>query len=81
MLEALVNRASMVQNVEIIHMLTAGDDPTAVPEYSDAFWHNALFIGPNIRCAVQEGHADFTPVFLSEVPRLFAPACYPSTLR
>jgi 4-hydroxybutyrate CoA-transferase len=77
LLEALVSRASTLQNVEIIHMLTAGDDPTAAPEYSDAFHHNALFIGPNIRCAVQEGRADFTPVFLSEVPRLFRSGLLP----
>jgi acetyl-CoA hydrolase len=37
------------------------------------FRHNALFIGPNVRTAVQEGRADYTPVFLSEIPALFAP--------
>jgi acetyl-CoA hydrolase len=71
LLEALVERAPALHNVEIIHMLTAGDDPTAAAEHSAAFRHNALFVGPNVRRAVQEGRADFTPIFLSDVPRLF----------
>jgi 4-hydroxybutyrate CoA-transferase len=77
LLEALVARAPALHNVEIIHMLTAGDDPTATSEYGDAFRHNALFIGPNVRRAVQEGRADFTPVFLSEIPRLFRSGLLP----
>src|SRR5512133_391153 len=66
LLDALVRRAPTLRDIEIIHMLTAGDDPSAAAEYGDAFRHNALFIGPNLRRAVQEGRADFTPVFLSE---------------
>jgi 4-hydroxybutyrate CoA-transferase len=77
LLEALVACAPALHNVEIIHMLTAGDDPTASPEYGDAFRHNALFIGSNVRRAVQEGRADFTPVFLSEIPRLFRSGLLP----
>jgi 4-hydroxybutyrate CoA-transferase len=77
LLEALVVRAPELHNVEIIHILTAGDDPTTAPEHGDAFRHNALFIGSNVRRAVQEGHADFTPVFLSEIPRLFRSGVLP----
>jgi acetyl-CoA hydrolase len=77
LLEALVARAPELHNVEIIHMLTAGDDPTTAPEYGDAFRHNALFIGSNVRRAVREGRADFTPVFLSEIPRLFRSGVLP----
>jgi acetyl-CoA hydrolase len=36
-----------------------------------SFRHNALFIGPNVRDAVQAGRADYTPIFLSEIPALF----------
>lgn len=71
LLNALVDRASELRDVELIHMLTAGDDPTTAPEFRDSFRHNALFIGHNVRRAVAEGRADFTPVFLSEIPRLF----------
>jgi acetyl-CoA hydrolase len=71
LLEALVARADQLREVEIIHILTAGDDPTTTPEMAASFRHNALFIGANTRSAVQEGRADFTPIFLSEIPRLF----------
>jgi acyl-CoA hydrolase len=36
-----------------------------------SFRVNNLFIGSNVRSAVQEGRADFTPIFLHEIPRLF----------
>lgn len=71
LLNALISHADSLRDVEIIHMLTAGEDPTTAPEYRRSFRHNAVFIGHNTRAAVQEGRADFTPIFLSEIPRLF----------
>ena len=68
---ALTKRAPELQNVEITHILTFADAPYAAPHYQDSFRVNALFIGGNVREAVQSGRADFTPVFLSEIPRLF----------
>ena len=41
------------------------------------FRHRALFVGPNARAAVNEGRADYVPVFLSDVPRLFASGALP----
>jgi 4-hydroxybutyrate CoA-transferase len=67
----LARRAPELQDVEIIHVLTAGTSAWVTPEASTAFRDNSLFIGPNVRSAVQQGRADFTPVFLSEIPRLF----------
>jgi acetyl-CoA hydrolase len=67
----LARRAPELQDVEIIHVLTAGTSAWVTPEASTAFRDNSLFIGPNVRAAVQQGRADFTPVFLSEIPRLF----------
>jgi acetyl-CoA hydrolase len=58
--------------VEITHILTFAPAPYVAPEYEQNFRVNALFIGHNVRRAVQEGRADFTPVFLSEIPRLFS---------
>lgn len=55
---------------EIIHMLTLGDAPYVRPEFAERFRHNALFIGANVRDAVTAGRADYTPVFLSEIPGL-----------
>ena len=69
--QALVNRAPELRNVEIIHVLTAGHAAYAAAELSESFHVNSLFIGSNVRSAVQEGRADFTPVFLHEIPRLF----------
>ena len=71
LLHALIAQAPVLRDVEIIHMLTAGEDSTTAPQYQAAFRHNALFVGANVRAAVHEGRADFTPIFLSEIPRLF----------
>ncbi|MFM8411727.1 MAG: acetyl-CoA hydrolase/transferase family protein, partial [Alphaproteobacteria bacterium] len=58
-------------DVEILHILTLGVAPYADPRFPGRFRHNALFIGANVREAVQAGNADYTPVFLSEIPALF----------
>lgn len=67
----LIDHAEAIRGVEITHILTFADAPYVRPEFQDSFRVNALFIGANVRQAVQEGRADFTPVFLSEIPRLF----------
>lgn len=69
--QALVNRADELRDVEITHILTFADAPYIDPQYAGVFRVNALFIGHNVRKAVQEGRADFTPIFLSEIPGLF----------
>ena len=56
---------------EILHILTLGVAPYADPRFPGRFRHNALFIGANVRDAVHAGLADYTPVFLSEIPALF----------
>jgi acetyl-CoA hydrolase len=68
---ALIERAPELRDVEITHILTFAEAPYVDPAYQDSFRVNALFIGANVRRAVQEGRADFTPVFLSEIPGLF----------
>lgn len=68
---ALVRRGSELADNEIIHILTLGIAPYCSAAMAEVFRHNALFIGPNVRSAVTEGRADYTPVFLSEIPRLF----------
>ncbi len=69
--QALVQRADRLRNVEIVHVLAFSEAPYLRPEYAESFRHRALFMGPNARKAVAEGRADYTPIFLSEVPRLF----------
>jgi acyl-CoA hydrolase len=71
LLEALVDRAPELTDVEMIHLHCEGPGPHLAPEMAGHFRHRALFIGPNARAAVNEGRADYVPVFLSDVPRLF----------
>lgn len=68
---ALGRRGAEVFDVEIVHILTFGDAPYSSRERLANFRHNAFFIGPNVRDAVNEGLADYTPIFLSEIPALF----------
>jgi len=70
-LDALVKRAPSIHNVEICHALTLGSAAYVEPEMKGHLKVNSLFIGHNVRKAVQEGRADFTPVLLSEFPLLF----------
>jgi acyl-CoA hydrolase len=72
LLEALVARAPELSDVEVIHLHCEGPGPHLAPEMEGHFRHRALFIGPNARAAVNEGRADYVPVFLSDVPQLFA---------
>jgi 4-hydroxybutyrate CoA-transferase len=71
LLEALVRRAPELEDVKIIHMHAEGPHPHLTPEMVGHFRHKALFIGPNARKAINEGRAEFIPVFLSDIPRLF----------
>jgi 4-hydroxybutyrate CoA-transferase len=73
LVEALVRRAYELQAVEIVHLHSEAPAPYLLPGMERSFRHNALFIGPNARAAVQQGAADYTPCFLSEIPSFFAP--------
>ena len=68
---ALAARGRDLFDIEVIHILTFGAAEYARRELLANFRHNAFFIGPNVRDAVNEGVADYTPIFLSEVPALF----------
>jgi 4-hydroxybutyrate CoA-transferase len=68
---AMTARAHELRVVEVVQLHTEGDAPYAAPELARSFRVNALFVGANVREAVQQGRADYLPVFLSEVPRLF----------
>jgi acetyl-CoA hydrolase len=71
LLQALVEYAPNVQNVEICQALTIGAADYVAPAMEGHLRVNSMFISSNIRQAVQEGRADFTPVLLSEFPLLF----------
>jgi len=77
LMEALVSYAPELENVEICHALTIGSSDYVAPEMEGHLRANSLFIGPNVRGAVQEGRADFTPVLLSEFTLLFKKGVLP----
>ncbi|NNE10271.1 MAG: acetyl-CoA hydrolase/transferase family protein, partial [Gemmatimonadetes bacterium] len=68
---ALVERGDELRDVEIVHLLTFGMATYSKRQHAKSFHHNAFFIGGNVRDAVNEGRADYTPIFLSEIPALF----------
>lgn len=70
LVEALSGRNDLA-DTELIHIMTLGVAPYATPKLDARFRHNAFFIGNNVRSAVAECRADYTPIFLSEVPALF----------
>lgn len=70
-LDALVQRAPELEDVEIVHALTIGSADYVSPEMEGHLRVNTIFISHNTREAVQAGRADFTPVLLSEFPLLF----------
>ena len=77
LVEAMVERASAVRNVEVIHMKTLGEAAYTRPEYEGHFRHRGLFVGDNVREAVVAGRADYTPIFLSEIEGLFESGALP----
>ncbi|RPJ01299.1 MAG: acetyl-CoA hydrolase/transferase family protein [Chloroflexi bacterium] len=70
-MEALNSRALELENLKLIQVLTVGKADYVRPELVPHIRVNSLFISDNVRDAVNDGRADFTPVFLSEIPGLF----------
>jgi acyl-CoA hydrolase/GNAT superfamily N-acetyltransferase len=72
LIEALTARANELSDVEIIQLLTKGDAPYTDKKFSHCFTINSFFIGSPIRHAIQEGLGDYTPISLSDIPRVFS---------
>jgi acyl-CoA hydrolase len=68
---ALIDRKQELEGVELLHLLLMGDE-FSTPGLEGHFRHTALFVGPGDRQAVNEGKADYIPIFLSEIPTLFS---------
>lgn len=71
LINSMVKRKDELENVDIYHILIVGDLPYLQPGMEKHFRHKAFFIGGNARQAVNEGRADFIPIFLHEVTLLF----------
>src|SRR6201987_3963160 len=77
LVEALMRRAPGLYDVEIVHMMTMGCAPYVAPEMAGHFRQNAMFKGPNVREAINDGLADYTPIYLSEIEELFESGAMP----
>lgn len=71
LIRALVKRKDELEDVNIYHILIVGDLPYVKPGMEKHFKHKAFFMGGNTRKAINEGRAEFIPIFLSEVTLLF----------
>ena len=77
LVDALVARGHELRNVEIVHLKNLGSADYTRPEFAGHFRHRALFLGENVRQAVCDGRADYTPIFLSEIEGLFETGALP----
>ncbi len=71
LLRELAKQAYRLNNVELVFITVQGDITVDKPEYEGIFNINCMFVSNSIRQAVNEGRADFIPVFLSDIPDLF----------
>jgi acyl-CoA hydrolase len=71
LLKALAGHWRRLKDVELVFISVYGDIHVDKPEYADIFRINSMFVSASIRKDVNEGRADYIPVFLSEIPELF----------
>ena len=71
LVNALTDSTEHIDHAEIVHIMTMGTAPYSELKFEKRFRHNAFFIGSNVREAVNACRADYTPIFLSEIPALF----------
>jgi acyl-CoA hydrolase len=71
MLKNLAEQSHRLKDVELVFISVLGEIFVNKPQYIDSFNINALFVSEPIRRDVNEGRADYVPIFLSEIPELF----------
>lgn len=71
LLDALYERRGQFENVELIHLHLMGDVPHNRENFNKSFKVANLFVGPNLRDALDYEHVDYLPCFLSQIPDLF----------
>jgi acyl-CoA hydrolase len=67
----MLERHAELQDVELVSITSMGDIDFNQPRFKNAFFFNSLFVSANTRAIANNGHGDYVPVFLSEIPRLF----------
>ena len=79
LIDALCRRgdAGELKDVKIHHLHTEGPAPYTDAKYEGIFFHQAFFVGGNVRKNVQAGYADYIPIFLSETQKLYRSGVLP----
>ena len=79
LIDALCRRGDSgeLKDVRIHHLHTEGTAPYVNKEYEGIFFHEAFFVGGNVRKSVQAGYADYIPIFLSETQKLYRSGVLP----
>ncbi len=77
LLKELARQAGRLRDVELVFISVYGDIEVDKPQYEGSFIINSLFVSASIREAVNQGRADYVPVFLSEIPELFKQGILP----
>ncbi|WP_345271454.1 acetyl-CoA hydrolase/transferase family protein [Nibrella viscosa] len=77
LIDAMVARSVELTDIEIVHIHTEGPLPYLDKKYQGIFRGNAFFVGSNMRKEVNQGLADYVPIFLSEIPLLFSKRILP----
>jgi len=71
LVDSLVTHARDIYDARIIHLLTMGSAPYVDEKFRGRFKTNSFFVADNVRHALDEGVGDYTPIFLSDIPREF----------
>lgn len=71
LVEAMTKIAGSLADIEIVELVTKGNAPYTDKKYASCFKVNSFFIGHNIRELIKEGRGDYTPILMSDIPRLF----------
>jgi acyl-CoA hydrolase len=79
LIDALMKRGDSgeLKDLKIHHLHTEGAAPYTDPKYEGIFFHQAFFVGGNVRESVQKGYSDYIPVFLSETQKLYRSGALP----
>jgi acyl-CoA hydrolase/GNAT superfamily N-acetyltransferase len=77
LVQGLIDRGSRLHDVQILHFVTVGEAPYTEARFDNRFRHNAFFVGPKTREAINQARADYTPIFISEIPDLFRRSIVP----
>ncbi|MDB9823240.1 GNAT family N-acetyltransferase [Deltaproteobacteria bacterium] len=72
LVNAMTDRAEELVDVEIIQMLNLGDAPYARKDLANSFRVNSFFVSENIRDSISQGLGNYTPIMISDIPRLFS---------